>query len=364
MKILLAPDSFKGSLSATSVAKALAAGIESVGAHHSVVSTPLADGGEGSLDVVLRAGFERRTLEVVDSWGQPCEASYGVKGDHVFIEAAEAFGFRPGATPEQACSASSFGVGLVINDALTTHPSIVTLGIGGTSGTDGGVGMATALGWQFLTADKVPVPPGGAGLSAIAHVEPPAQTDRWDGVVWQVLTDVVNPLVGEAGAARVFAPQKGADAASVELLEQGLSHVASVVDPRLADMPGTGAGGGLAYGAMAFLGASQSSGAETLLELSGAAEALTTVDVVVTGEGSFDSQSLSGKITGVVIEQALAVGVRVVVVCGVSTLVEPPEGVEVWQLVEVARDHTDAMTRASELLTQMGQRLAHTFGAE
>lgn len=363
MKILVAPDSFKGSLSATEVAHALALGINSAPGTHTVVEMPLADGGEGSLDVVVQAGFVRHSVQTVDSWGTPVTVSYGLKDGHVFIEAAQAFGFMPGATPEQARSASSFGLGVVINEALGHHPHTVTLGVGGTSGTDGGAGMVSALGWTCVDKDDNPVPPGGEGLVSLARVIAPVAPLTSHPVQWRVVTDVTNPLVGKRGAATVFAPQKGADDESVELLAQGLDTWATTVDPVLATHPGTGAGGGLAFGAMAFLGATQSSGAHTLMSLVGFFDALASADAVVTGEGSFDDQSILGKTTGVVIEEATRVGVPVVVVCGVTGFTTPPDGVVVKTLVDRATSAEDSVARVTELLCDVGHELAESLTA-
>lgn len=363
MNILLAPDSFKGSLSATEVAAALALGIKSAQSAHSVVEMPLADGGEGSLDVVLQAGFARHTVQTVDSWGSPLTASYGLKDGHVFIEAAQAFGFVRGSTPQQARSASSFGLGVVITHALSQNPHTITLGVGGTAGTDGGVGMMQALGWQFVDGSDNPVPPGGEGLALLARAISPVESRTPEPVQWRVLTDVTNPLVGQQGAARVFAPQKGADDDSVEMLERGLENLAQRVDPVLANEPGTGAGGGLSYGAMAFLGATQNLGADALMSMVGFSEALAMADLVVTGEGSFDEQSLLGKTTGGVIEQAQRAGVPVWVVCGVTGFTTPPDGVVVKTLLEKAAGMEDAMARAGELLGQLGHELAETLTA-
>lgn len=360
MKILVAPDSFKGSLSATEVAAALGGGIRSASGSHSVMELPLADGGEGTLGVVLRAGFARHTAQVVDSWGVPLTASYAMKDGHAFMEAAEAFGYIRGATPQQARSASSFGLGVLVADALGHNPHTVTLGVGGTSGTDGGVGMLSALGWKFFDDNDDPVSPGGEGLALLARVAEPVVTNFATAVQWRVLTDVTNPLVGPRGAATVFAPQKGADDDSVEVLQRGLENLAHRVDPVLASEPGTGAGGGLSYGAMAFLGATQRSGADALMSLVGFSEALKDADVVVTGEGSFDEQSLLGKTTGAVIEQARRVGVPVVVVCGVTSFPQPPDGVVVRTLLDAAHSVEDAMARASELLWQVGHDVAET----
>jgi len=358
MKIVVSPDSFKGSLGASEVAGALARGLAAVAPTASIIEHPLSDGGEGTLDVLSGAGFELHTADVVDSFGAPLTARFASRGNHVVIESAEAFRFQPRATPEQALQASSYGVGLLIRAALDIEPATITLTVGGTSGTDGGAGMLQALGFGLLDHTGQQIGRGGGKLASLHSVDTAMLDPRIAEVDFQVVTDVTNPLLGERGAAAVFAPQKGASASAIEALEAGLTRFARLLDSKRAAEPGTGAGGGLAYGAMVGLGATLRSGARWMMTLTQWESVIEGADLIITGEGSFDQQSLEGKITGVVIQQATAQSVPVVVVCGVNHLQKLPAGVSVIPLSDLAQDTESSFARAAELLEHVGRQIA------
>jgi len=357
MKILLSPDSFKGSLPAKDAAAALARGLASELPMATIVQHPLSDGGEGTLDVLTGVGFVNHHANVVDSFGTPITARFVSRGNHVVIESAEAFRFHPDATPEQALTASSFGVGLLILKALELNPDTITVSVGGTAGTDGGAGMLHALGAGLFDAKGTQVGGGGGQLTAVERVDLSGLDPRLLAIDVQVVTDVHNPLLGEQGSARVFAAQKGADPAGIEALEAGLRHFASLLDPDLATQAATGAGGGLSYGAMAALKASVRSGAQWMMELTDWEGALEGADLVITGEGSFDEQSMAGKITGVVMKRATDRGVPVVVVCGVNRAEVPLLGVTVVQLVDWAPDQESSIAHAETLLERAGRHI-------
>jgi len=366
MKILVSPDSFKGSLTARAAATALARGLRTALPEAIILEHPLSDGGEGTLDVLTGVGFELHTVSVVDSFGSPLTARCARNDTHVVIESAQAFGFHPHATPEQALDASSYGVGLMIRAALDLSPTTITLTVGGTSGTDGGAGMLQALGARILDATGTPVGRGGGALSAVETCDLSGLDPRLLGVEVQVVTDVINPLLGERGSARVFGPQKGATPEAIVTLEAGLVRFAKLLNPALATQPGTGAGGGLSYAAVAALSASLRSGAQWMMDLTHWEDALDDVDLVITGEGSFDQQSLEGKITGAVIQRAQQraqqrdqhQGVPVVVVCGVNKAAAPLAGVQVVQLLDWAATQEEAITRAEPLMEQAGRFIA------
>jgi glycerate 2-kinase len=358
MKIVLAPDSFKGSLDAAEVCAALTAGIHAVDPGHQVISHPLADGGEGTLQVLASHGATLHDAVVQDSWGTPVTASFALWGSTAVIESAQSFAFREGATPADALGASSAGVGELILAALKHSPHTVIIYVGGTSGTDAGIGMLQALGARALNADGAPVPPGGAGLQSLAHWDCSGLDSRLAGVSIVVATDVTNPLLGAEGAARVFAPQKGADPAGVEILEAGLSHAAQLMGSEFAAAPGSGAGGGLGFGALAALGARRESGARLLGEMTRFEDALQGADLVITGEGSFDEQSLRGKITGAVIDLASKHDIPVVVVCGVASSPNDEYPVEVVAISEGAASREESMANARSLVEAAGSRIA------
>jgi len=357
MKIVLAPDSFKSSLSALRVSAALAEGIRRVDDRHDLIEHPLADGGEGTLDVCVGQGFSLQRATVQDSWGAPITASWAVREGTAVIESAQAFGFRPGATAADALSASSAGVGELMLAALHHGCTRIVLFVGGTSGTDAGVGMLRALGARATNAIGGDIAPGGQGLVDLAGFDTTGLDSRLSGVDITVASDVTNPLLGAKGAAHIFAPQKGADPAAVEILEAGLSRAAQVICARHAGLPGSGAGGGLAYGALAGLGARLESGAGAVIAMTDFEGSLAGVDCVVTGEGSFDDQSLAGKITGTVIAHAKERGIPVVVVCGVARVTQPVAGLQVVEISAGVGSLQESITRAEELLRNAGVQI-------
>jgi glycerate 2-kinase len=361
MKILIAPDSFKGSLPATAVAAALARGLRASTSDHDIQELPLADGGEGTLDVLERVGFTLIWADAVDAWGAPIRARYAVREGHVVIEAAQAFGFKTDARPSDALSASSFGLGLLVKRALGEQPHTLSLAVGGTAGTDAGTGMLHALGARFLDHNGQLARPGGGGLAQVATIDLTGLDPGLQGVRIEVLTDVANPLLGDRGAARVFSPQKGADSPGVSLLEAGLAHIAHLVGGAKMSEPGAGAGGGLAWGAMVWLGATTRSGALALMDMAGFSDALRGVDLVVTGEGSFDDQSLSGKITGAVIREAVQATGKVVVVCGVAKATSTPDSVSVVEISQWASSTSESIARTEELLVRAGFELGNSL---
>ena len=357
MKIVLAPDSFKGSLSATEVVDALAEGIRETAQGAVITLQPLADGGEGTLDVLSHHGFTIHTLTVPDSWGAPVAARFASRDGVVVIESAQAFGFLRDATPTEALEASSAGVGLMILEALSHEPTEILLTVGGTSGTDGGFGMLHALGAVGRDHEGVEVGAGGGALATLESLDLSGLDPRLSNTRVRVLTDVTNPLLGPTGAAAVFAPQKGADEGVVVALEAGLARLAELLGPDVAGRPGAGAGGGLAFAAMAALGASQASGASAMIQITGVGDDLEGADLVVTGEGSFDAQSLGGKIPGVMIALARSHNVPVVVVCGVSQMTKPIPGVTVIAISAGAPSVQESIDNPVVYLREAGREI-------
>jgi glycerate kinase len=354
MRIVLAPDSFKGSATATEVVAALASGIEHSAPDSIIIEQPLSDGGEGTLELLLHHGFSLHTLMVPGSWGTPTEASFALSTHTAVIESAQAFGFLPGATSAHALEASSAGVGALILAALDHAPGEILLTVGGTSGTDAGIGMLQALGARCTDVDGLEIGPGGGALAELVSVDVSGLDPRLATTRVRVLTDVINTLLGPSGAAASFAPQKGADALAVGVLQEGLARVASVIDSDAAMTPGSGAGGGLAYAAMAMLGARQESGARAMIELTGVADNIQSADLVVTGEGSFDNQSLGGKITGAIIDLATSHDVPVVVVCGVAQPGMERPGVRVIEIGAMAPSRQASIDHPEEYLRVAG----------
>ncbi len=324
MKIVVAPDSFKGNLSAARVCAALAEGIADVDPKAEVVSIPLADGGEGTARAItLAAGGEFRKASVTGPLGNRVEAEFGlIRGGSVAVlDMASASGIE--LVPPRALdpmAATTFGTGELILAALDSGAREIVLGIGGSATVDGGVGMALALGFHVLDEAGKPVPLGGAGLSRVATVARGAADPRLAETKILVACDVTNPLLGPKGAAAVFGPQKGATAATLPLLEAGLAKLAVawkaaglVTDVERA---GDGAAGGLGAALRAFLKAEMSSGARTVMEYASFGKAVSGADLVITGEGMTDSQTAGGKLCSVVAEECRSVGVPVALISG------------------------------------------------
>jgi glycerate kinase len=367
---VVAPDKFKGSLNASCAAGALARGLRRGMPGVRVVEHPIADGGEGTVEMVLRHGFSAVTREVRGPTGEPVSATYAVRGDTAVVEMAAAVGLDrlPGGVPDDgtARTASTYGVGELIGDALDRGARRIVLGVGGSATSDGGAGMAAALGARLWTGSGPLSPEGGATLLDAARLD----LDRLDGRLAEatvvVACDVDNPLTGPAGAAAVYGPQKGASAATVELLDRALGRWADVVAAAtgrdLRDRPGVGAAGGLAFGAAAVLGAEIRSGIDYLLGLSDFPGTVARADLVVVGEGSLDEQSLRGKGPVGVAAVAARAGARVIAVAGRSSVDAErlrELGIDaVHTLADLEPDQRRSMARAAELLETIGERIA------
>lgn len=321
MLVVVAPDKFKGSLTAREAAEAMASGVAAADPGAEVRLLPVSDGGEGFVEAAVAVGYARRTAVVRGPAGDDVEAVYAVRGATAVVEMAEASGLRrlPDGVP-LPLTASTYGTGQLVRAALDDGATTVVLGIGGSATTDGGAGMAQALGARLLDARGEDLAPGGAALATLDRVDLSGLDARLAGAHVVVATDVDNPLVGPTGAAAVYGPQKGASAEDVAVLDAGLRRLAEVLERDLgvplADVAGAGAAGGLGAGAMAFMGARQESGIDAVLEVVGFAEAVAGADLVLTGEGSLDEQSLFGKAPVGVAAAAGRLGVPVAALCG------------------------------------------------
>lgn len=386
--IVCAPDSFKGSAGAPAAAAALARGAAQVFPTAMITQLPFADGGEGTLEALLAVwGTPERTVTVVDALGRETTARYGLSADGTtaVIEAAQANGLPQvsdvALQPERA---DTYGVGLIAARALDDGVEEILLCIGGSASTDGGTGIARALGAVFRDSAGDPIAAGGGGLSALAAIDDTGLDPRAKAVRWRIAVDVDNPLTGPRGAAAVFGPQKGADPDAVARLDSGLTHLAEVLAgsgdaARLADTPGFGAAGGIPLALTALLGAEVVPGSRMVAEAVGLAEALSGADLVLTGEGSFDSQSLGGKVVAAVRDHAPASASIVVVAgrvgltpaeCreagitaalsiapGPADLAELSERAE--ELIEATAAHACALAATGHQPASAGHRLAH-----
>ncbi|GEN28730.1 glycerate kinase [Halovibrio variabilis] len=303
MNVLLCPDSFKDALSAQAAASAMARGVQRAAPEAQVHLCPLADGGEGSLDALIAAtGAERRQLNVQDALGRPRQAAWGWLSDQrtAFIELAEASGLQHLSADERSpLHTSTFGVGELLRAALDQGAEKALLLLGGSATNDGGAGMLQALGAQLLDQHDQPLARGGSALCRLTRLSLDSLDPRLAGLRVEAAVDVDNPLLGERGATAVFGPQKGASPEEVELLDRALGHFADVSARVLgADhrtLPGAGAAGGMGFAARAFLNASLKPGIEMIMQQANMATWLDKADLVITGEGRLDGQSLAGK---------------------------------------------------------------------
>ena len=402
MKIVIAPDKFKGSLPAAEVADAIAAGLRAEWPEAELVTVPVADGGEGTVDAAVAAGLERVPVTVDGPTGEPVHASYARRGEVAVIELADACGLMrlPGGRPAPL-TASSFGCGQVLAAALAAGARQIILGVGGSASTDGGAGLLQALGAQVLDARGEPLARGGAALRDVATLDlsglhpalrdvatldlsglHPALRDvaapelsglhpalRVSSVI--LATDVINPLTGPDGAAEVYGPQKGASPEQITELASGLRRWAAVVAAATgtdrSQAPGAGAAGGVGFAALAVLGAQARPGIGLVLDLVDFDAALDGAALVIIGEGSLDTQTLAGKAPVGVARAAARRGIPVVAVAGRSTLTEDQlatTGISrVYTLSDLEPDPARSSAQASTLLRRVGQALAREVQA-
>jgi glycerate kinase len=367
--VLVASDKFKGSLTAAQVAAAVTAGIRRV-SDVDVVTVPIADGGDGTVDAAVSAGFARVPVTASGPTGAPVETSYARRGGTAVVEMADVSGlWRLPEGQREPMTATSRGLGEVLAAALDAGCTQIVMGIGGSASTDGGAGMVAALGARLLDAHGDDLPDGGAALADLSRLNLGALRSRMEGITVTVASDVDNPLLGEGGAAAVYGPQKGASPEQVAQLDAALAHWADVVEEVTGrderHHAGAGAAGGVGFGAVAVLGASIRSGIDLLLELVGfdaALQRLTSDDLVVTGEGSLDEQTLHGKAPAGVAAAAAARGIPVVAVCGRATL--DPERLRdagfqaAYAISDIESDPQRSFDEAAPLLEQIGERLA------
>jgi len=376
MHVLAAPDKFKGSLTAREVAERIAVGIGAEAPQVQVVLSPVADGGDGTVDAALAAGFDRVPVRAEGPTGEPVETAFAVRDGVAMVEMADVSGLSR--LPQgrlAALDASSYGTGEVIRAALEHRCHTVVLGIGGSASTDGGAGMVQALGGRLLDSAGEELARGGGALGRLARADLTGLDPRLAKTRVIVASDVDNPLTGPQGAAAVYGPQKGASPDDVEFLDAALSRWASLVaattnhgesvSPAADKLPGAGAAGGVGYGAMAVLGAELQPGIDLILDLLGFHEKLEGARLVITGEGSLDEQTLSGKAPVGVATAAAAAGVPVVAVCGRSLLTVDrlrAAGIrQAYALTDIEPDLQRCLTEAGPLLEQRARALARDW---
>lgn len=373
--VVVAPDKFKGSLTAAEVASHVAAGLRRGRPGVQVREVPLADGGEGTVDAAVSAGAQVCDVRVTGPLGGPLDARYALLTDFVHgptavLELALASGLAfTSADDRSAREATSFGTGELMLHALDAGARRIVLGVGGSASTDGGAGLIAALGGRLLDDAGAHLGHGGDALRRLARVDLVGLDPRLTDVELVLAADVENPLLGPDGAAAVYGAQKGADAVAIADLEAGLSRwvvaleEAGVEGARTAaEQPGAGAAGGVGYAVQALLGAHRRRGIEVVLELTGFVGVLEGAALVVTGEGSLDEQSLFGKTPVGVAAAAGAAGVPTIAVAGRTTLTRETLAAhglrDRYVLTEIEDDLAVCLADAGRLLEDVGERIA------
>lgn len=367
VRVLVASDKFKGSLTAAQVARSVTRGIRKVRPDAEVCAVPVADGGDGTLAAAFFAGFTQVAVKASGPTGEPVDTCYARSGDLAVVELADVSGLGrlPGGHLAPL-AATSRGTGEVVAAAVEAGCRRVVLGVGGSASTDGGAGLLVGLGARLLDATGREVGDGGMALCEVARVDLGTLRDRLAGVEVTLACDVDNPLVGPRGAAAVYGPQKGATAEQVVSLDAALGHWADAVAATCGadhrETPGAGAAGGVGFAAVAVLGATLRPGIDLVLDLVGFHDRLDGADLVVTGEGSLDEQTLHGKAPAGVARAARAAGVDVVAVCGRTTLTPAhlrDAGVRAaYALTDLEPDLARCMRHGAPLLERLGERIA------
>ncbi len=374
MKIVIAPDKFKGSRAADQVAAAIAAGLRAELPPAELVTIPVADGGDGTVDAAVAAGLERVPVTVAGPTGEPVAASYARRGEVAVVELACACGLALlSGGGREPLATSSFGAGQVLAAALEAGARRIIFGVGGSASTDGGAGLLQALGARVLGTRGEPLALGlgGGALRDVATLDLTGLHPGLRACSVILATDVANPLTGPDGAAEVYGPQKGATPAQVSELASGLRRWAAVAAAATgtdwSQAPGAGAAGGVGFAALAVLGAEPRAGIAVVLDLAGFEAALDGAALVITGEGSLDAQSLSGKAPVGIARAAARRGIPVVAVAGRCTLTGPElaeAGIAaVYPLSDLEPDPARSSAQASALLERIGQVMAREVQA-
>lgn len=365
MKILICPDKFKGSLTATEVCQALAKGLHQGYAEVEVIQCPLADGGDGSLDVLARyLNLETVMLEASDPLGRVIQAEYRYSKGTAYVELAAASGLVLLTPQERNCMVTtSYGTGQLIADAIKRGANEIFLFIGGSATNDGGIGIAEALGYRFYDGDGNRLHPIGQNLVLIDRIENKELVFSLEKIKFNVVCDVDNPLYGTNGAAYVYGPQKGATPEEVSWLDQGLRNLAQSLKKKgyadISHLPGAGAAGGIGGGMVAFFNAQIRSGTSIFLEISNLEAHIQHADLIITGEGRMDEQTVQGKLISGVCKLAHQLGKPVIGVCGAS---QPGIGEalgmqRVYTVLERAASVSEAMELAAEKLIEIGKEI-------
>ena len=373
VRIVIAPDKFRGSLSAAEAAHAIARGVLRADPMAEVIEIPMADGGEGTVQALVaatRGGMQR--VGVSDPLGRPILAQFGMLGDHktAVLEMASASGLALLSNEERdPRRTSTRGTGELLLAAIDSGAQKIILGIGGSATTDGGAGFAQALGYRLYDEAGLELPPGGEALDRLVRIDVSNVDSRLQGVTISAACDVDNPLYGPRGAAAIFGPQKGADLATIELLNRNLAHFAQIIlrdlGKDVANVPGAGSAGGLGAGLMAFVNATLEPGVDLVARTVGLQKAMQGADLVITGEGAIDGSSVGGKtVIGV---SRIAQTIRVPVIALVGSIGPGAEAVfeqglcAYFSLCSRPMTLETAITQATDLLANLAESTVRLF---
>ncbi len=371
MKFIIAPDKFKGSLTASAVCNAVEQGIKQFDANIDIVKIPLADGGEGTLGILESYSDYNRILVIVnDPLFRPIGASYLLNKTTAYIEMSAASGLQLLKENERNCRyTSTYGTGELILDACNKGAKEIFLFVGGSATNDAGMGMAAALGYQFLDKQGIALKPIGKNLTDVYTIKNQDLKICLAKTKFTVVCDVKNPLYGKSGAAFVYAKQKGADKQAIKLLDAGLKNFAFIIEKttkkQVANIEGSGAAGGIAAGAIAFLNADIKPGITTILDIVNFEKQLKNTNLVITGEGKIDAQTLAGKVVYGVAEICKKNNIPVVAVTGTLDIAEEElSKIGISKVYSLKNEHNttqEAMNNAYELLENITLELTKTF---
>lgn len=368
MKFLIACDKFKGSLSAIEVCKAIAAGIQQRDEKADIKIQPLADGGDGTM-ILLRdlLGLETIEMETLDPLGRSITAKYYTDEQRAYVELAEASGIaRLKPTELNPMQTHTLGTGTLIADAIQRGYSEIIFGLGGSCTNDAGLGICYGLGYRFMDKDQSELVPCGGNLSQIQEIIPPVVIQK---IQFKLLCDVKNPLYGPTGAAYTYAAQKGANLAQIVELDRGLRRVSQLIEnlngSDISSTEGGGAAGGIAGGLIGLLGATSQSGFEYIKEVTALEEKIKAADIIITGEGKLDQQSLQGKVVGHMAHLCQLYHKPLIVIAGASDL-DPydarQKGIDqVFTILSRAKGIEDAMDNPRHYLIEIGKEINTQF---
>lgn len=371
MTILIAPDKFKGSLTAVQACEAIYRGIKMYDDTIDIISHPLADGGDGSVEILSNyLTLEMVEMIVLNPLGKKMKAHYYTSGKKAFIELATASGLvLLNKTEQNPSYTNSFGFGEMILDAVRKGAKNIYLFLGGSATNDAATGLAHALGYRFLDENDQVLIPNGKNLIKISQIDSSALQIDLNSIHFTALCDVDNPLYGKNGAAYVYAAQKGASAKDVIVLDKGLRHFADLVSSqfqiKIDKIPGGGAAGGIGAGLVALFRAELKSGIQSIMELTNFEDSLAQVDLVISGEGKLDSQTLDGKVVRGVAALAGQYQKPLILLVGQNNLTGEEEkkinARQIYSILDKARNKEEAMLRGSEILEKLGYKVAKKY---